>query len=245
MGVVLMIKIDLKKKREQAGFHTQQDLSSFCYLAQSHISKAEGNKIRPNDDTLMILAIALELDYREVLCSFKERTDEELVEILEQEKIDKKLVKLVVKIFTYLLKNDDSNYQNRFYYGPLKLIKGEILSGVKYRLEKAQEHLKDTGTVRDEIYTRIARREASRMFYSISRDFGKKFRGVLLEKIEEFNKIEDSGSGEAPREVFELTDTNKLFSIDGKLLSEKEIYSIVEHHLTTRRIEELFRTKEV
>ncbi|MCP1186495.1 helix-turn-helix domain-containing protein [Paenibacillus sp. 1781tsa1] len=156
----------LKERRKKANFRTQEHLASYTLISQALISRAEASKIRPNDETLMILAIALNLDYREIFTRSKPRTDEDFGIILEQEKIDKKLFESVASIFTYLLKNDDSKRQTRFLNGPLKLINGEILNGVRYRLEKAQEHLRDTPSVKEETYIYIARREATRMFYS-------------------------------------------------------------------------------
>lgn len=238
------IGVYLKEKRKQANFRTQEALSNFTLLAQGHISRAESSKTRPNDETLMILAIALGLDYEEVFTKAKPRTDEELGVILEQEKIDKKLFESVVAIFTHLLKNDDRKLQMDFFNGPLNLIKGEIKNGVKYRLEKAQDHLRDTASVKEETYNYIARREATRMFYSISRGFAKGFRANLLKEIEDFTQAEHSDSEKVPKEVIELTDTTRLFSIEGELLSEKEVYAIIEHHLTSRRIEEMFNHKK-
>ncbi|MFX3643421.1 MAG: helix-turn-helix domain-containing protein [Candidatus Pristimantibacillus sp.] len=238
------IGVYLKERRKKANFRTQEHLARYTLLSQALISRAEASKIRPNDETLMILAIALDLDYRELLSRSKPRTDEDLGIILEQEKIDKKLFESVVSIFTYLLKNDDSKRQTRFLNGPLKLIKGEILNGVRYRLEKAQDHLRDTPSVKEETYIYFARREATRMFYSVSRGFTEGFRAVLLKKIEEFIQSEHSDSEDVPKEVIELTDTTRLFSIDGELLSEREVYSIIEHHLTSRRIEEMFVQKK-
>lgn len=237
------IGVYLKEKRKQADFRTQEMLANYSLLSQALISRAEASKIRPNDETLMILAIALDLDYREILVRSKTRTDEELTAILEQEKIDKKLMELVVPIFINLLKNNDKNLQTRFFNGPLKLMKGEIQNGIKYRLEKAQEHLRDTVSIKEEIYTYIARREATRMFYSVSRGFSEGFRSVLLKSIEEFIQAEHSVSEDVPREVIELTEPNRLFSIGGELLSEREVYSIIEHHLTSRRIDEKFLMK--
>ncbi|CAM3362464.1 helix-turn-helix transcriptional regulator [Paenibacillus taichungensis] len=238
----------LRQKRILAGYRTQEALSHSTYLAQGYISRVESSDTFPNDETLMIYAIALDLSYEEVFTQAQRFTDEYKSEILQQEVVDKKLFEITKSIIYKILKSDSNELQAKF----LITIFGEAGYGVRSatnsRFEKSRNQfsidLTNGHALKEDTYEYVSRCEATRMFYSLSRNYAKNYRALLLERLNEFNEDEKPDSEAVLKSIIELTDDSFVFSIHGKQLTPKEIHSLIEHHLTARRIDELFPSGE-
>lgn len=192
----------------------------------------------------MIFAIALDLPYEEVFRQVKSYTSEEMVGILEQEVIDKKLFKKVCSIYYQVLKSGDTELLTK-YVNCLANVTGlDIQRGVKIRLERSQnqisEDIRNGHEFKEDYFNDISRCEATRLFYSLSRSYAINYRRLLLQALDGLEEPEKPESESALKGIIELSDDSYLFSIHGKQLSQKEMYSIIEHHLTARKIEEMY-----
>lgn len=228
----------LYSKRYEAGFPKQTDLADFTCLGQSQISKAEKGLI-PNDSTLMILAIALNIDYTELFTKAKPRSEEELAALQEQEQVDKNLTKIVAKIVNILLTSEDQDYASVFFDSIARSTGVRTSTEVQNRLEHYQNELKLENTTKDK-YIFYSKREAARLFYTLSREYGITYRLKLLNVLEKMIST-DVEVEKLSRNIIELTDKSQRFSIYGEVISYKDICSIIEHHLTARKVEQMFK----
>ncbi|MNW49425.1 hypothetical protein D3C74_268430 [compost metagenome] len=236
----------LKQKRIDAGFRTQEHLAAFTFLAQGHISRAESSKTKPNEDTLMILAAALNLNYLEVFSmAYPQtyRTEEEIQKLNEQDQVDKALLNMLEFIFKKIFMNKDKEFEAQFLDVLYNELGFDFPTGVKTRIEN--QHNKINGDIifgvemTESSYNDHARQESVRLFYSLVRDRHTLIRGALLQKLQEF--YQGRLTEKAVKPTIELTDDSYQFSIHGKPLSKKQWQSLIEHHLTAQRIEEMFK----
>ncbi|MCZ1268965.1 helix-turn-helix domain-containing protein [Paenibacillus tundrae] len=236
----------LKQKRLESGFKTQKELADFTLLVQGHISRIESSDTSPNDGTLMILAMALDLNYRDLFEKTRTLSEVEIIHFQEQEKIDKELIELLKRIFRLIYENDDNDSVLKSKL--LSIFKteriGNIQSNVKNRIERVQNRVKQTQLeghlVFDTTYDYYSKREAVMVFYHYVRYFSDNHRKSLLDKLDGIEEHETMES--KPDQVIDLANDSFQFSIHGQLLSEKEVYAIIEHYSTTKRVEVMFKS---